>query len=452
MVRTSSVVGVVVGLTCSCAWLGATAGSATAGAAYEALARTDASTVTIGNESIPTGIDIEAGGPVARVVQDSLGIRDASAALPYAGDTVAGLPGLGASLFGFTAPPYPFVAASTAGSPPQNVAYPGMNLEAESADLHSRARAVAGEPGAGASASASVVEDRLGTVVAVASTAVDTIKLGPYGVLSNVRTVAEVAADGNSGKLTRSTSSSIGRISVPGLSFTVPEQSPGAVPIPIPLPGVPNQDPIPAPPFPFPGAGTTFHDPDLGVQDGYFTVTAPGQDGPQRFAVPTQPVLDALKAAGITLRFQAPEHTATGVVAGSYIVTYTLPAPPSNSYWNGPTTITQTTAYGIASVNLTPTATGSVLGAPVSAGTGSGAVPGVDAAGAVDLLPGTDAGALPGAVPATVDLFPTADRTQFTAAYPLGRGVDALYLTLLALAVVGALATAGVIRFGVRSS
>src|SRR4051812_26855133 len=77
--------------------LGLSADSAAAGSAYDAIARTDVSTVTIGNESIPTGIEIEAGGPVARVAQDGVGIRDASAALPYAGDTVAGLPGLGAS-------------------------------------------------------------------------------------------------------------------------------------------------------------------------------------------------------------------------------------------------------------------------------------------------------------------------------------------------------------------
>jgi hypothetical protein len=43
----------------SCAWVGLNADRAAAGSAYDALARTDVSTVTIGNESIPTGIDIE---------------------------------------------------------------------------------------------------------------------------------------------------------------------------------------------------------------------------------------------------------------------------------------------------------------------------------------------------------------------------------------------------------
>ncbi|MGQ0625678.1 MAG: hypothetical protein ACT4PP_13655 [Sporichthyaceae bacterium] len=205
MIRTSTSLTLAVALTAGAAWIGLSAGSAAAESAYDAVARTDVSTVTIANESIPTGIAIEGGGPVAKVRQDSVGIRDASAALPYAGDTVAGLPGLGASLFGFTAPPYPFVASSTAGSSPQSVAYPGMSLEAESADLSSRARAIGGEPGSGATASAQVVQEVLGNVTATASTTVDSIKLGPYGTLSNVQTIATVAADGNSGKLTRTT-------------------------------------------------------------------------------------------------------------------------------------------------------------------------------------------------------------------------------------------------------
>lgn len=456
MIRTSSAVSLAAGLTLGCAWVGLTAESAQAGSAYDAIARTDVSTVTIGNESIPTGIDIEGGGPVARVAQDGVGIRDASAALPYAGDTVAGLPGLGASLFGFSAPAYPFVAASTAGSPPQTIAYPGMSLEAESGDLSSRARALAGQAGSGASAAAHIVEERLGNVTATASTAVDTIRLGPYGTLSNVRTVATVVADGSNGKLSRSTSSSIGRISVPGLVFTVPNQSPGAIPIPIPLPGVPNQDPIPAPALPFPGAGTTFQDPDLGVQDGFFTVTVPGQNGPQKYAVPTQPVLDALKGAGITLRFQAPEQTANGIIAGSYIVSYTIPAPPPNSNYNGPTSITQTTAYGLASVNLTPTPTEFPLGVPndtvPAGGSPNGTVPGLDAAGAQGLLPTADLGAVPAGAPGAVNVLPAADQVQFAAGFPLGNGIDGLYLSLLGLAVAGALGTTGVIWLGVRSS
>jgi hypothetical protein len=213
---------------------------------------------------------------------------------------------------------------------------------------------------------------------------------------------------------------------------------------------VPNQDPIPAPPFPFPGAGTTFQDPDLGVQDGYFTVTVPGENGPQKYAVPTEPVLDALQKAGVTLRFQAPEQTANGIIAGSYIVSYTLPAPPANSYYNGPTSITQTTAYGLANVNLTPTGNDLPLGVP-GASAPTATAPGLDAAAAPGLLPNTDLGAVPATAPAALDL-PSADQVRFAARFPRGHGVDELYLAVLGLTVAGLLGWGAIVRFGVRSS
>lgn len=450
MIRSSSMT-LAVGLTAGAAWVGLTAGSAAAESSYDAIARTDVSTVTIENQSIPTGIAIEGGGPVARVHQDSVGIRDASAALPYAGDTVAGLPGLGASLFGFPAPAYPFVAASTAGTDPQTVRYPGITLRAESADYTTDARAEGGDSGSGASATSHVEESRYGDVTAIATTAVDSVRLGPYGTLSNVATLAKVTANGSSGKLTRSTTSSIGRISVPGLAFTTPKESPGAIPIPIPIPGVPNQDPIPAPPFAFPGGGTVFQDPNIGIQDGYFVVTPPGQDQ-QKYVVPAGTVLDALAAQGISLRYQAPQVTATGVIAGAYIVSYTLPAPPPNSYYTGPTKITQTLAYGLASVNLMPAATSFAT----TNGTTAGALPGSDQSAVPDLaalptgtLPGTDLGAVP-TVP-SVNLGPSGDTIALAGA-PVGNGIDDIYLIVIAAAFLGVIAAALFSRLAVRNA
>jgi hypothetical protein len=452
VIRTSTSIGLALGLAASAAWVGLTPGTAAADSSYDAVARTDVSTVTIENQSIPTGIAIEGGGPVARVHQDSVGIRDASAALPYAGDTVAGLPGLGASLFGFSAPPYPFVAASTAGTDPQTVRYPGMTLTASSADFTTDARSEGGDSGSGASATSHIEEQRLGDVIATATTGIDSVRLGPYGTLSNVSTLAKVTANGNTGKVTRSTTSSIGHISVPGLTFTVPKQSPGAIPIPIPIPGVPNQDPIPAPPFAFPGAGTTFHDPDLGIQDGYFTVTMPGQEE-QKYVVPAGPVLEALKASGISLSYQAPQATANGIIAGTYIVSYTIPAPPANSYYTGPTKITQTLAYGLASVDLTPVqSTGFGTGTPAGAvpgATDAAALPGADLATVpgTGVLPGTDLGA---GVP-TVNLVPSGDAVALAGA-PVGHGIDDLYLIAIAAAVIGVVAAALFSRFAVRNA
>ena len=426
------------------------AGSAGAEASYDATARTETFTLNVANQSIPTGIDIEGGGPAASVRQDSVGIGDASAQLPYAGDTVPGLPGIGAGLFGFEAPAYPFIASSTKGSAPQNVSYPGITLHAESGDFTTQASSIAGQPGSGASANARIDEFRQGDVIATATTGADSVKLGPYGTLSDVRSLATVKADGLSGKLTRTSSSSIGRISFPGLTFTVPKQSPGAVPIPVPIPGVPNQAPIEVPPFPFPGGGQTFHNPDLGIQDGFFVVTQPQDGTVQKYAVPSGPVLEGLKSLGITMRFQAPQETATGIIAGAYIFSYTIPAPPPNPYFTGASEVTQSTAYALASVNLTPIVADGVGSTPVTP-TG-----GVDAAG----LPSTvDAAGLPGVVDAgavpTVPLTPVAGASGTPSislvGFKVGLGLDSLYLSVAALALLGLLGFAGTSWLGVRS-
>ncbi|HUR75410.1 MAG TPA: hypothetical protein VMZ00_14110, partial [Sporichthya sp.] len=378
------------------------AGSAGADASYDATARTETFTLNVANQSIPTGIDIEGGGPAASARQDSVGIGDASAQLPYAGDTVPGLPGIGAGLFGFEAPAYPFIASTTKGSPPANVSYPGVELHAESGDFTTEASSIAGQQGSGATASARIDEAREGDVTSTASTGADSVKVGPYGTLSDVRSLATVFADGRTGKLTRTTSSSIGRISFPGLTFTVPQQSPSQYPVPIPIPGVPNQAPIPAPAFPFPGAGQTFHNPDLGIQDGYFVVTMPQDGTVSKYQVPAGPVLEALKAMGVTMRFQAPQETATGVIAGAYVFQYTFPAPPPNPYFTGDSVVTQSTAYALASVNLQPIIADGIGSVPpvTTAGATAAGPAGVDSAGLPTL---GDVGALP-----TVPLSPVA--------------------------------------------
>lgn len=438
------------GVVAAGAWVVLPAGSAGAEASYDATARTETFTLTISNPSIPTGIDVIGGGPAASAHQDSVGISDASAQLPYVGETVPGLPGVLGGLFGLTAPPYPFIAATNAGSEPQTVAYPGVVLHAESGDFATVSSATAGQPGSGATASSRIDESRSGDVVATASTSADSVKVGPYATLSDVRSLATVRADGTSGKLTRSSSSSIGRISVPGLAFTVPAQTPEQIPVPVPVPGVPNQPPIPVTPLAVPGGGTTFHDPDLGIQDGYFTVTVPNDGTNQRYAIPAGPVLEALAAQGITVRFQAPQETKTGVIAGTYIFTYTLPSPPPNAGFNGATQVAQTTAYALASVNLQPIveATGAAdPSAPSSAG--GGVVAGATTGGVDSVaLPSTGpAGALPSVPLAGAGAEPSISLVGVK----IGLGVDNLYLAVAALALLGLLGFAGTSWLGVRS-
>ncbi|MGQ0632532.1 MAG: hypothetical protein ACT4P1_16050 [Sporichthyaceae bacterium] len=434
-------------------------GSAGAAASYDAIARTETFTGTINNQSIPTGIDIEGGGPQAGVRQSSLGVSDASAQLPYAGETVPGLPAIGASLFNFPAPPYPFIAASNAGTPPQSVTYPGVSLQAESGDFATLAAATFGSAGSGANATARIDEARSGDVTANSATTADTVRLGPYVTLSDVRSLARVVANAGNGSLVRTTSSSIGRISVPGLVITIPESTPAQVPIPVPIPGVGNFPPLDTPPFPIPAGGVTLSDPDIGIQNGVFTVTDVFGGQKQTYAIPTESALAGFEAAGVTVKFQQPQKTKTGLVAGAYNFSYTIPAPPPNAFYTGATRISQTTAYALASVDLSPVPAGPV---PATAGIADDlsdspvAVPGV-AARVVDAV--VDPAQVPAVLsPDAAVLAPqsgagtTADGATISlAGFKIGTGVDNLYLVVVAMALLGLVTVGAVSLLGVRS-
>ncbi len=336
-------------------WAGLPASPARAASSYEAKAQANGFELAIANSSIPTGIAIEGGGPAAVVRQNNIGVADANAQFPYAGQTVPGLPGTGAALFGFPSPAYPFGASTNAGSAPETVSYPGVTLHAESGDFTTLASSQVGQGGAfGATSTTRIDESRNGDVTSQAATAADAIKLGPYATLSDVRSVAQVLADGATGQITRTTTTSIGRISVPALSFDIPKQSPSQVPVPVPIPGVPNQAPFEFPPFPFPMGGETLHNPDIGIQDGFFTFTQISGGQKQTYTLPTKETLKAFGDAGYTISFQAPQETRSGIVSGTYRFVYEAPAPPANTYYNGPTTFTQSTALVSASVDLRP--------------------------------------------------------------------------------------------------
>ncbi len=170
------------------------------------------------------------------------------------------------------------------------------------------------------------------------------------------------------------------------------------------------------------------------------------QDGTvQKYQVPAGPVLEALKAQGVTMRFQAPQETATGVIAGAYIFQYTFPAPPPNPYFTGDSVVTQSTAYALATVNLQPIIADGIGSVPPV--TTDGVAPGtVDAAGLPTL---TDAGAVP-----TVPLSPVASGSGPSISlvgFKIGLGVDNLYLAVAALALLGLLGFAGTSVLGVRS-
>lgn len=339
------------------------------------------------------------------------------------------------------------------------MSYPGVRLTAESGDFTTRANALVGDTGSfGAESIAKVDEARNGDVTATASTSASGLDLGTYATLTDLRSVAEVVANGSTGKITRFTTTSIGRISVPALNITIPAQTPGAVPVPVPIPGVPNQDPLQFPPLPVPGGGTVLHDPDIGIQNGFFTVTQLSEGQKQTYIIPADAALAGFQAAGMNITFQAPEETSGGIISGTYRFSWKAPAPPNNDYYNGETTFTQSTALVVANVNLQPIpldTAGGLAGATAPVGTLPAGSAGVDGIGAAPgLLPGTDplaVGAIapvPGAAP--VDSVALSAQPGTGPIDGVG-GADHIFLVAVLVAAAGFGATMALSALGVRS-
>jgi hypothetical protein len=280
--------------------------------------------------------------------------------------------------------------------------------------------------------------------------------IGQVLSLSGVQSFAEVNADATTGELQRTSSTVIDAITVPGLVLTVPKSSPATIPVPVPVPGVPNVPPIDAPPLPVPAGGTVLREPQIGLRDGSFTVTLPSDSGPQTFALPAQPVLDALAATGIRVAFTPPQMTTNGIVSGAYTFSYTAAAPPDNAIASGATAITQTTGSTTASVNLKPVTT------PLYPGQSDGIAPapsgadGVAALGVAPLPDGAGVG-LPGTAVsggATPDLTGTQNVTN---PYQLavlsgtdGMSIQNLYLAIVVLAGVAFVGATALSLMGVR--
>ncbi|HVE28020.1 MAG TPA: hypothetical protein VNC22_21590, partial [Sporichthya sp.] len=296
-------------------------------AVFDAYAQGIGVQATLSNQSLPLGLVIEGIGPEASSHVTSFGQSDAEASFPYTGTVVPGLFGLGPPLLlGLPGIDYPAQAATGAGQPPQDVDFPGVSLHAESGTTSNVGDAVLGGGGdgvLGGRSTSRIDRDEVGNVLSTATAQFNTLKLGNSLVLSNVRSTVTVRADAATGKLTRSSSFSIGRLTVPGLSVTVPTQSPAQLSLPNPLPGLPQAPPVPLPSIPLPMGGQTLPAPDIGFVDGTFTITLPGF-GSQKFAIPAQSVLDGLKGAGLDMAYQPAVETPTGVQGGVFTVKYTF--------------------------------------------------------------------------------------------------------------------------------
>lgn len=417
---------------------------------YDASAAANAFDLTLVNESIPLGIVPEAEGPLAQVRQTSLDTSDAFAAFPYPGDSVAQLPGLLGGLVGVPVPSYPLMAQTSNGDKPATTSYPGIELQAQSADTVTRARAVAGSAASGGTSTAQVVRSASGGVSATASGDANGLVLGDVLTISGAHSEATVRRDEN-GTLTREGHLSFSHIGVPGLKVTIPTGTPTSVPIPMP---VPIPVPVPQPTFPsipLPFGGQTLPAPDLAFSDGEFAMTLPGL-GSTRYAVPAQAVLDGLAAVGIKADYQAGRQTRDGVVSPGLVLTTVLPAPPSNPAGvTGPSTVTMTFGLTTASVSA------SVLtdGTDLPGGIGLPAPDEPLAAGATPLDAGVAAGlpfGLGGVPPATAPQEAAPGSLEGLQLTRLGKAQNLswLYLLFVASALL-CFASTTILRFlGVR--
>jgi hypothetical protein len=399
------------------------------GGYYAASARATVADFYFTNPTIPGGIKPEGGGPETDVAQTSLNKGDANAQFPYLGDYVPGLPGVASGLFGFPVPPYPLAASSTFGSDPGVVSYPGISLNTASRTSSTVSDAIVGSTGSGATSHSEVNEDSEGTITATSTAASPLTVLGPVLSLKGFNSVTTVTAD-SSGAITRSSNLSIDQISAPGLVLRIPENTPSSYPVPVPfaIPGVSAPPPIPAPSFPVPAGGQTIVEPNIGFEDGYFVIQLPFAGNAQKYTLPAQAVIAAFKAQGVTLSYTAPQKTDDGLIGGVFSMSYTLPAPPPNQYYNGATPVTYIVGSTSAAVKKSvakaapATAPGLPLLTPPPAG---GAVP---ASAVAPALPPAPPAAVSAAAPPTVNLQPAEHRSAaadlVSAALPAFVGSD----------------------------
>jgi hypothetical protein len=437
----------------------------------------------LSNDSLPLGIDPELEGPATQSSLDSLGDSDAQAAFPDLGSTVDGVPGLAGALFGgLPVPAYPLVVSSNISTQHATSDAPGIALTAESQAGTAEGTAVVGTEGTGFTSTAEVAVQPDQSVVAQAQTTfgVDLLNLVS---ISGVQSQASVTADSQTGELTRTSSMSIGQISIPGLNVSLPPGTPTYIPIPDPIPGLPQVPPLTLPSIPIPLGGTTLPLPDLGFEDGNFTVTLPVLGNAIKFALPAGPVLSALKALGIDVTYETAQKTATGVIAPALTFSFTAPALPQNNLFNGTTGVSFTLGASQASVTLHPVIDtgsgsdggGSVVstgssGSSASTGTATTTSSGTTSSGSGSssggLLPGSGSGL--GLTTPTIGsstatggtTTPPATGTQQQSVAPQVREValvdrsqaDLSGLYLIAVAVAGvALAAASILRLlGVR--
>lgn len=286
------------------------------------------------NPTNPIGLTLEGFGPYARAKLDSLGTSDAVASAPYPGEIAAGGSGLVQSVTGVQLPDYPFFLLSAAGDDPQQVNYPFSSLSTESGSAAAVASATMGSDFSGADARARAEMLSNGSAQAIAESTFDVLELGNNVTIRGLRTVARVVAD-PSGQVTRTSDLSFQSITAPGLRY----ETPCAVPPQIPMPE----------PAALPCA--QFAAPTLAFANGQFYFAAP--DGSKQQApLDSNALAGALKNAGISMTYQAPQTTKDGIIGSGITLEFDFPEIPDNpTGYEGVTN--QKIAIGFSSVSAT---------------------------------------------------------------------------------------------------
>lgn len=423
----------------------ATDRTASAEITFDATAAGYGFDLVILNESLPIGLVPQGAGPTAQSSLSSLPQSRSFASFPYPGDTVVALPGLASGLVSgvVSLPEYPFIADASLGEPTTEVNVPGIDLRVVAEEKRSEADATVGTAGLGFVAR-SLVAAEGDTVKAEASTDLRTLQIGQLGSLSGIRSTASAILDG-SGAVKVESSLEFAALRLPGLELKIPEATPSQIPLPNPISGFPQLPPIDFPSIPLPLGGTTLVAPELGFRDGQFFVTLPLLGGTS-FAVPSEPVLDALAALGIRVSYQDAQVSETSVVGAVLTIETTLPEPPTPNPLgiSGTTTVRIDIGRVSASISGTPISDRGAV--PVDGGmVGGGSFDSPALGGGALDLPATSA---PVGAPAS----PSVRAPQFAASpIVLNRG-DAMpfYLLLLAAAFVGTATTQSLRYLGVR--
>jgi hypothetical protein len=408
---------------------------------FDAMATAYGLDLTATNQDIPLGLTIEGAGPVAQAELTSLPQSTSFASLPYPGGTLVQLPGLvGALVPGTPAlPAYPAYVSAALDQGLQSNDIPGVTLTAESTPTNSQATAIGGTGSTGYSATASVELDSSGDVTAAGDATFNDLALGQLISVSNVHSSASETLTNGSGQLTHTESLTIGEISVPGLKLAIPKTTPTQVPVFGTIPGIP-----------LPFGGMTITAPDLGFENGVFTVSLPLLGG-GTYAVPFGVVATALKAIGITATFEQPIVKKQSVVSSALVLSTVLPSPPKNLPITGPVPVTVTIGRSTASFS------GSLLNAPVSTAPVTGtSLPGTSPGSSVPS--GVGAGPLPG-----LGSVPAGQSPPELAGPPTNQGSDYLvaqglklpdtadiYLVVVGAAIIGSIAAQAFRVLGVR--